>query len=244
MTGTIQFQWAFSEDTRKTTTLTCHVLRTCIYDLILGRRFLDETQTLSKYPHRLSQCFFFKQRSFKFGLLGETFRRMEGTLGSHEHVLALPDTGAERNVIDFQYVADTTLCLPSALTKILSYAKKLKLVIDRSVEARNYLQFADGSYAQTLGQTHTHWTFASGKRIPITFEVLKNCASNVVIGEHILYENKVFTEHVNDFRVQETEKRGAELAPFDFLNRVEGVLEKGKRRIIMVRCGVSDILLC
>jgi hypothetical protein len=109
MTGTVQFQWAFSEDTRKTTTLTCHVLRTCIYDLILGRRFLDETQTLSKYQHRLSQCVFFEQRSFKFGLLGETFRRMEGTLGSHEHVLALPDTGAERNVIDFQYGTDSFL---------------------------------------------------------------------------------------------------------------------------------------
>jgi hypothetical protein len=112
-----------------------------------------------------------------------------------------------------------------------SYAKKLNLVINRSAEARNYLQFADGSYKQTLGQTHTHWTFASGKRILITFEVLKNCASNVVIGEQILYENEVFTEHVDDFRVLEMEKKGSELAPFDFLNRVEGTLEKGKRML-------------
>jgi hypothetical protein len=161
---------------------------------------------------------------------------MEGTLGLHEHVLALPDTGAERNVIDFRYgthsfLSQHPLCLPSALTMTPSYAKKLKLVINRSVEARNYLQFADGSCTQTLGQTHTHWTFASGKRIPITFEVLKNCASDVVIGEQILYENKVFTEHVDDFRVQEREKRGTDLAPFDFLNRVEGVLEKGKRML-------------
>jgi hypothetical protein len=59
--------------------------------------------------------------------------------------------------------------------------------------------------------------------------VLKKCASNVVIGEQILYENEVFTEHGDDFRVLETEKRECELAPFDFLNRVEGVLEKGKR---------------
>ncbi|KAH8764094.1 hypothetical protein F5882DRAFT_18680 [Hyaloscypha sp. PMI_1271] len=133
------------------------------------------------------------------------------TLGSHEHVLALPDTGAERNVIDFHY------------------AQKLNLVINRIADARNYLQFADGSYKQTMGQIHTHWTFASGKRISITFEVLKNCASNVVIGEQVLYENKVFTEHLNDFRVLETEKKGSDLAPFDFLNRVEGALEKGKR---------------
>jgi hypothetical protein len=59
--------------------------------------------------------------------------------------------------------------------------------------------------------------------------VLKNCASNVVIGEQILYENKVFTEHADDFRILETEKRASELAPFDFLNRIEGALEKGKR---------------
>jgi hypothetical protein len=102
MTGTVQFQWAFGDDSRNITTIACHVLGTCIYDLILGRRFLAETQTLSKYQHRLSQCVFSAPRSFKFGLLGETFCRMEGTLGSQEHVLALPDTGAERNVIDFQ----------------------------------------------------------------------------------------------------------------------------------------------
>lgn len=105
MAGTVQFQWAFKEDSRNTTDLTCHVLQNCIYDLILGRKFLTETQTLSKYQHRLSQCVFTAPRSFGFGLLGETFRRIEGTLGSHEHVLALPDTGAERNVIDFQYAA-------------------------------------------------------------------------------------------------------------------------------------------
>ena len=44
-------------------------------------------------------------------------------------------------------------------------------------------------------------------------------------------ENEVFTEHVDDFRVLEMEKKGSELAPFDFLNRVEGVLEKGKRML-------------
>jgi hypothetical protein len=101
-TGTVQFQWAFSEDSRGETTLNCHVLKTCIYDLILGRMFFAETQTLSRYQHRFSQCAFPISKSFKFGLLGETFRRIEETLGSHGHVLALPDTGAERNLIDFQ----------------------------------------------------------------------------------------------------------------------------------------------
>ncbi|PMD33926.1 hypothetical protein L207DRAFT_517945 [Hyaloscypha variabilis F] len=147
--GTVQFQWAFSEDSRNKTTINCHVLRTCIYDLILGRKFLAETQTLTKYHHRLSQCVFSAPTPFKFGLLGEMFRRIEGTLGSYEGVLALPDTGAERNAIDFHY------------------AKKLNLVINRSAEARNYLQFADGSCQQTSGanthlldffqrQTHPH----------------------------------------------------------------------------------------
>lgn len=46
-----------------------------------------------------------------------------------------------------------------------------------------------------------------------------------------MYENEVFTEHVDDFRVLEMEKKGSELAPFDFLNRVEGTLEKGKRML-------------
>jgi hypothetical protein len=62
--------------------------------------------------------------------------------------------------------------------------------------------------------------------------VLKNIASSVVIGEQILYENEVFTEHVEDFCVLETEEREIELAPSDFLNCVEGTLEKGKRMLV------------
>lgn len=82
-----------------------------------------------------------------------------------------------------------------------------------------YIQFADGSYDKTVGQVKTYWTFASGKRIPVTFEVLEYCCSEVIIGEEILTEQNVFVEHsasICSTEILDDDSYG--LAPFDFIN--------------------------
>lgn len=84
----------------------------------------------------------------------------------------------------------------------------------------NWVQFADCTYQQTLGRVNTHWTFASGERIPITFEVLENCADKVIIGEDIIYNHDVFNEYCYSIRTfnQEPELHLPELAPFAFIS--------------------------
>ena len=73
-----------------------------------------------------------------------------------------------------------------------------RYAIDHSLEICNkpedcgYLQFADGTYQETVGRVHTYWTFKSGERIPITFEVLENCCSDLIIGDDILWDHNVF----------------------------------------------------
>ena len=80
-----------------------------------------------------------------------------------------------------------------------------------------YLQFADGSYDKTVGQVKTYWTFESGERIPVTFEVLEYCCSDVIIGEEILTEQNVFVEHAASLFLTVTlDDDSYELAPFDF----------------------------
>jgi hypothetical protein len=60
------------------------------------------------------------------------------------------------------------------------------------------LQFADGSLQDTIA---THWTFASGKKALLTFEVLEDCASDVIIGEDFIYSHNVFQEHEASLRM-------------------------------------------
>lgn len=63
-------------------------------------------------------------------------------------------------------------------------------------------------------------TFASGERIPVTFEVLEYCCSDVIIGEQILTYQNVFVEHAASIILGEiSDDHGSYgLAPFDFMN--------------------------
>jgi hypothetical protein len=100
---------------------------------------------------------------------------------------------------------------------VARYARSQGFRIETGEESRNYFQFADGSYEETVGQVHTSWTFASGERIPITFEVLENCVSEVIIGEELIYEHNIFEKHSSSILVWESQLDAYDLAPFDFI---------------------------
>jgi hypothetical protein len=95
----VKLRWAFAEEP-ESYDLLFHVLPTCIYDVILGNAFLTATETLSKHRRRLTERVFSRTSVFKFGFLGNTCQRLEGVLADKYPVLAVPDTGAERNVMD------------------------------------------------------------------------------------------------------------------------------------------------
>ena len=194
--------WAFAEDRQKTLSILCHVIPSCTYDLILGNGFLRATNTLTRFRHRLTKCLFSVIDSVPhFGFLGETYQRLQGTLADEHSVLAIPDTGADKNVMSLKYAVDHGF------------------EIMTGENHRGYLQFADGSYDKTVGQIKTDWAFASGERAPVAFEVLEYCCSDVVIGEEILMEHNVFVEHAASIFLTATGHDDSyELSSFDFTN--------------------------
>ena len=99
--GTVRMRWAFAEEATKPFDIICHVLPICIYDLILGGKFLVATETLAKYRRRVTQCVFTSVNMLHFNLLydGHQTLEVEGRLGDHL-TCAIADTGAERNVMD------------------------------------------------------------------------------------------------------------------------------------------------
>jgi hypothetical protein len=102
LTGTVVIKWSFAMEPSEIYELVCHVLAKCTYEVILGRVFLSTTQTLSTYRNRLTRCIpsLTTQRNFRVGLCGDTCQRLIGVIGDKNTVYAVPDTGAEANLID------------------------------------------------------------------------------------------------------------------------------------------------
>ena len=66
---------------------------------------------------------------------------------------------------------------------------------------------------------NTTWTFASGLKIPVTFEVLENCSADVILGEDVLWEHNVFDTYaasIQDMRYENEEDELFDLAPFSY----------------------------
>ena len=86
----------------------CYVLPCCIYDIILGQDFLAATQTMSaKHRNRITLCYFSIPYVFHMSYLGGVGEYLEGKLGHDtsdaQDIVAIPDTGAECNVIRRRY---------------------------------------------------------------------------------------------------------------------------------------------
>ena len=106
-TGTVCLDWAFSEAPKDAMQIVCDVLPNCSYKLILGSSFLTKTQTLSRYRHRLTECVFSMANISTFNFIGNERQCLRGQVGDHGEevfdVLAVPDTGAEANIMDERY---------------------------------------------------------------------------------------------------------------------------------------------
>ena len=98
--GAVTIDFAFAEKPSKIHKILCHVLPKCAYDLILGNTFLIATETLTKHRHRLTECVFPKLNLFHLNFLGNDDQRLRGTIADRYLAHAIPDTGAETNVMD------------------------------------------------------------------------------------------------------------------------------------------------
>ncbi|KAL9047516.1 MAG: hypothetical protein Q9206_006711 [Seirophora lacunosa] len=131
-------------------------------------------------------------------------QRLLGSIGDGAESFAMSavaDTGAEGNVMDYRF------------------AKSHNMPIRKGGSRRKFLQFADGTSQETVGQVETYWTFETGERIPVTFEVLENCCSDVIIGDDILYDFNVFEDHARSIIDVDSESDIYQVAPFDIAKK-------------------------
>ena len=100
----VSIRWAFAEKPRNTRKIICHVLPRCPYDVILGNGFLAATKTMSKHRRRLTHCLLSVANVLRFNSLDNSCQLLEGKLAGGYDAFAVPDTDAEGNVMNLEYV--------------------------------------------------------------------------------------------------------------------------------------------
>lgn len=101
----------------------------------------------------------------------------------------------------------------------LDYALRMAFTVKRGPEDREEIQLADGTIQETAGRVDTYWKFKNDELVPITFEVLENCCSDVVVGEEFLSDHEVFHKQLSSLVDTRWNINFYELAPFDFVRK-------------------------
>jgi hypothetical protein len=182
-------------------------------DVLLGRPFLRTTQTLDLYQHRLRHIEGASDVPLAVRSIGQVEEGVQCWLDG-EPVWALPDTGADVNLIS------------STFAGVLGYGDGKEKPID--CENRFHLEFADGSTVTTEGIIQLSVSFFSPKesnstvyelvessnkeatadektdiqrnsQIRETFHVLAMLRYKVILGETLLATVDVYNQHTTKF---------------------------------------------
>jgi curved DNA-binding protein CbpA len=164
-----------------------YVFEKLITPLIMGRKFLESTETLTRHQNRLVD------RPPRAGVcrvmhLSRPKRRMRCYIGS-DLVNANPDTGAEMELVSPEFV------------------KRKGYTVTAPDAEHEEVQFVDGSTARTQGQVTMRFEAygdALQEAIPTKaryrkFYVIDGLTTDVLLGEDLLYGINAFTDHASSF---------------------------------------------
>ncbi|KAK7703762.1 hypothetical protein SLS57_010799 [Botryosphaeria dothidea] len=162
-----------------------HVIKSCVHHCILGKSFLQRTETLKKnFTRRVREKIIKLSPFLGLNLVDAPQERLLGMINGIM-TGALADTGADVNVMS------------------RSEARRLGLAILRGAEYTATLEFADGSTANTIGmvigakfQFGTDW---EGPSHHLDFHILDDLPCGVILGNEFLYDNNVFSAYEEHF---------------------------------------------
>lgn len=186
-----------------------YVFERLIVPLIMGRDFLERTDTLTQRQDRLVD------RAPRTGPcrvmhLSRPKRRMRCYIDS-DLVEANPDTGAEMELASTDFI------------------KRKGYAVDPPDAAHEVVQFVDGSTARTQGQVTIKFEAygdAFQEAVPSkaryrTFYVLDGLTTDILLGEDLLYSINAFTEHISSFVDLDDFGMPVELKGIVWLDRAE-----------------------
>ncbi|KAI0136335.1 hypothetical protein BJ170DRAFT_7196 [Xylariales sp. AK1849] len=173
--GTVEFPWKFNGE-KEIHNLVCHVILNCLYNLILGSKFLRDTQTLKKYTHRIKRTLSPRKRLFSLNLVDFQTQRLLGSLEG-EAVSALPDTGSDVMLLSGDYVRERGFKLDTSPENIIE------------------LVSVDGSTAWTTGLVRdVIWEFHDSRgAVFCDFYVVEDLVVDMILSQDFVFEFEVFS---------------------------------------------------
>ena len=231
--GKVEAEWQFNEEPENKYKITFQVLPDCIFDVMIGAIFLYATSILTTNRLRLTRIPK-PARALKtrvVNLCGLPGRELNGFL-ENERCSALPDSGAEPNLLSYEFAKQ----------------KGWLLATFAAPESDFLLQFADGSTETIEGRLRLIWSFKRGwtvaeDQIPfntvVVFDVLRDCPFHIVLGQDFLDETEAFTQHMRAFE----DVHGDHIAGLNLIVRARGNLkEKVKQKLYKTRQQPSEPL--
>lgn len=197
--GMVPVAWTFSGETTAHI-WECWVLPGCLHPLVLGRKFLRDTQTLTKCISRIKSRLVSLPKRLGLRLLGAEKQRLWGYLDGNL-TAALPDTGSDVMLVSSDY------------------ARKIGLNVDRGRSNWLEVEFADGSTAWTSGVARNVPWSVGGKMVHCDFHVLDNLCVDVVLSNDYLFETRVFSENSDCFFDTDSEEDLLQLCNIRLIGR-------------------------
>lgn len=205
--GVLEASWRFGGEISRPWKVIFHILEDFVHDLILGNKFLMETQTMSYNKHRLDHI----SRPvnalsvLRVNLLGEPSQRLHGFVDDAE-ILAFPDSGSEPNLVSLDFI------------QAQGWQYKI------NSQDRRLLQFADGSTTESEGSIRGRWKCVQeGNRkqtsVMADFHVLRDCVYDVIVGQDVLMETDAFLQYKDDFVYLESKHSSAAMNLVWFASR-------------------------
>lgn len=185
-----------------------YVFKTLICPLLMGMSFLDETETLIKYRHRLQHRTVAQSGPMQLSSLNNPRRRLY-CLANSQPKLANADTGSEINLLS------------------LAYIRERDFVRNPVGLSSSTVQFADGSTAELSGRVDVLIVLGNseGPRIPTTFYVLDGLTCDILFGEDFLEETVAFRTYRDAFSMIECDDDIAEVNGIVWFNTMEQRLD-------------------
>ncbi len=174
--GMVTVPWKFDGESGMYP-LDCWILPKSIHTIVLGKPFLNATQTLKALASRIKCKIVNGPRRLRLHLLGgeSENEKVWGYLNDR-FTTAFPDTGSDVMLISRKY------------------AEELELDMDTRVEDRVEVEFPDGSTAWTSGIIRDALWRIGSKTTNCDFYVLDELCVDVVLSNEYLFNENVFSE--------------------------------------------------
>ncbi|KAF5720914.1 hypothetical protein FGLOB1_422 [Fusarium globosum] len=149
--------------------------------LVESLGLVPKDRTLTKLAHRITKSLGKFAPRFRFNLIEDDTCCLQGSFDDIPSI-ALADTGCDAMLIS----AD--------------FARRHSLEIDKGVEHRHLVEYADGSLDTTTGIIRdSTWQLRSSRnKIPCDFYVLDDLKADIVLSSHFIFQHEIFSQFEGD----------------------------------------------